>query len=694
MREPTPAVLVATRNPSIAATATQALETHCEVFPASTALEAERLMRVERPDLVLLDARLPDADYRDLCAQFRADEATRDVPIIVVLAADTEQAMSEALAAGAVDCVTAPMHRAVLASRVLTHMMLKSHRDAMGASQIRDGLTGLPNALRAEQVLDEEWRRNARDRRSLGVLVIEVDGIDELNREYGRVVGDESLQRIGRCLARTFHRSGDLVARVGGARFLGILPRVDDAGAEAVAERARRAVSDLTIPNRQVPGAIVTVSIGVAAQLPAIAGRVDGLIDLARRRLGEAQAHGGNRWVGVATGLHGGSQVRGALASISGAEEGGLSGSILVVDDTPTNIELLSALLADTGCEVRVALSGEDALAAVAEQVPDLVLLDISMPILDGYEVCRRLKADGATAHLPVIFISAHDEPMDKVRAFEVGGADFVQKPFQPGEVLARIAHQLKITRLQGEMSAANQRLMELDRLKATITAMLVHDLRSPLTVVRMAISALNDGSYELSGEELGEMTGAASAGVAKVLRLVDDMLEVYRSEAGNSAFPLDRLDPEPVLARAVAFARMEGRERKLEVVAEVDSPLPPILGNSDRLDRALTNLLSNAIKFTPAGGRIRLHAHRGSNDCGEPVLRIEISDTGAGIPAGELATIFEPYRQVVSPQQKLGVGLGLAIVQRIVEGHHGTITVTSELGAGTQFTIDVPAIS
>ncbi|MGH7619141.1 MAG: hybrid sensor histidine kinase/response regulator, partial [Gemmatimonadaceae bacterium] len=367
---------------------------------------------------------------------------------------------------------------------------------------------------------------------------------------------------------------------------------------------------------------------------------------------------------------------------------------ILVVDHTAISADVLTGLLSTADCDVRVALSGADALAAVRAQRPDAVLLDISMPDMDGYDVCRRLKGDPATADIPVIFINALDEPMDKGLAFDVGGADYVQKPFEPAEVLARIAYQLEIARLQADMRSANARLMELDSLEATITAMLVHDLRSPLAVAQMVLESIRDNAAS-NPTAIPELAATASASVARIIALVSDMLDVYRSDAAGKSFPLYPMNPSAALTRAFEFGRIAARYGEIGLELDVEPGLPFIMGNEEKLDRALTGLLANAIKFTPAGGAITLSAStRGAGDTHRPRLRIEVADTGSGISEADLASIFDPYRHAKSDRQSKAVGLGLAIVKRIVDAHQGTIAVDSDAGRGTRFTIEIETIA
>jgi signal transduction histidine kinase len=314
------------------------------------------------------------------------------------------------------------------------------------------------------------------------------------------------------------------------------------------------------------------------------------------------------------------------------------------------------------------------------------MMLDIAMPGMNGYEVCLRLKADPRTADIPIIFISALDEPMDKVRAFECGGADYVSKPFQSEEVLARIEHQLRIDRLQNEMRDANRKLLELDRIKGNFTAMLVHDLRAPLTVISLTLDAI--GTDDADAEEISDLLTISKVSLHKMLALINDALDVYRTSDGPAQLRLAPLEVAPVLARCGEVAKVEARMKGLALDVRITEPLTPIVGDAVKLDRALSNLLSNAVKFTPSGGQVSLSAETGKTGR----LVVKVADNGQGIPESELPFVFEPFRQADTEQRAHGFGLGLAIAKRVVESHHGTIVVDSAMGRGTIFTIELPS--
>ncbi len=392
-------------------------------------------------------------------------------------------------------------------------------------------------------------------------------------------------------------------------------------------------------------------------------------------------------------------------------------GDILIVDDTPANLDLLSNMLVSRQFRVRVATTGKRALSIVAANPPELILLDINLPDLDGYEVCRTLRATPA-ASVPVIFISALDEIADKVMAFKAGGVDYITKPFQEEEVIARIETQIRISRLQrellrkhteltetnalldrqrGELAETNLKLREMDHHKAGFTAMLVHDLKSPLAVVKATFEFMEthpEVQKSLVKAELDSFVEASLYNLDRILDLVGEVLDVYRSESQELQILKVPTDIALVLGRCLEQAEVVAGTKNITVEAPdlVDSLVLEL--DSGKIERVFSNLLSNAVKFTAKGGTIRMDTAVVSGEGveeGTNWLRVTVTDTGAGIPAEDLPYIFEPYRQTSATKGRIGVGLGLAIVKRIVAAHGGNVTVRSKLGVGSAFTVEFP---
>jgi len=369
---------------------------------------------------------------------------------------------------------------------------------------------------------------------------------------------------------------------------------------------------------------------------------------------------------------------------------------ILIVDDNPTNLELLGQILRERSHHVRSVTSGRRALDSSKISPPDLVLLDITMPEMDGFETCRRFKTDPDLASIPIIFISALDATMDKVKAFALGGEDYISKPFQAEEVVARVNHQLRILNLQRDLVERNRvlgeahaRLQELDQLKASFTAMLVHDLRSPLT----GIGGMLD-LFEEEGTIRPALLARSRDYINATITMLNDLMELFRSEGGSIP-----LEIAPVSTRDLLESTLEshahlaaGKSIHLELDSYQD--LPEILVDRRQVERILANLVGNALKFTGENGTIRLEASlvEGAGvDLGLRWVMVMVTETGTGIPAEQLPYIFDPYRQVFRRDAGLGFGLGLAIVQRLMAAHEGRVTVRSQVGVGTTFALYFP---
>ena len=369
---------------------------------------------------------------------------------------------------------------------------------------------------------------------------------------------------------------------------------------------------------------------------------------------------------------------------------------VLLVDDNPTNLDVLARVLRSQNHRVRTVTSGALALEAMRRQPPEVVLLDVAMPDMDGYQTCTLMQKDPRLAGIPVLFVSAMDGPLDKVKAFECGGRDYVTKPFSAEEVRARVEHHVNLGRMQKHLEQqneslldANLKLKEIHILKANFTAMLVHDLRSPLTGVGLTLELIKNGLPLRPG-----MAEQAMDSFQRVQALLEEMLDLHRSEHGQIPLLLDTIDTAPWLQGIADQFALQAQSAGIQCQTQWPEVLPPISGDRSKLDRVLHNLLGNALKFTPRGGAVKLEAaveFGAGVEAGLRFLRIGVIDTGRGIPAEQLPFIFDPFRQSEPDDAHRGFGLGLAIVQRLVAAHHGQIRAQSQLGFGSNFTVLLP---
>jgi len=358
-------------------------------------------------------------------------------------------------------------------------------------------------------------------------------------------------------------------------------------------------------------------------------------------------------------------------------------GNILIVDDTLANLRLLTEMLREQGYRVRGAPNGEIALNAARSSLPDILLLDINMPGMNGYEVCREMKSDERTSDLPVIFLSALDEALDKVKAFQVGGVDYITKPFQLEEVLARIENQLKMQRLQEELREAREEAERANRAKSLFLANMSHEIRTPMNAILGYAQILVDDEEMTAKQRKGVETIRTSG--EHLLALINDVLDLSKIEAGREELHPSDFDLQKLVQALSIMFRMRCEQKGLGWRIEDDLSATPVHGDEKKLRQVLINLLGNAAKFTEEG-EVVLKV----STCGEHRYRFEVADTGPGIPTDRQATIFEPFHQEKKGWEKGGTGLGLAIARRYVALMDGQLEIESAAGTGTSFSFSL----
>lgn len=352
--------------------------------------------------------------------------------------------------------------------------------------------------------------------------------------------------------------------------------------------------------------------------------------------------------------------------------------TILIVDDEPMNQDILGCLFEDD-CVVLAAKNGEQALErARGQNRPDVILLDVIMPGMDGYEVCRRLKADQRTKDIPVVFVTAMSEVGDETRGLELGAVDYIAKPISPPIVKARV-HGL-VTR-----EHLRKRLEELQR---EYTAMIVHDVRSPLSIVYGFAELVLNNPLVRGSEQLQKDVERILENAERASRLVCQMLDLSQLQAGKVRLAKTSTNLTAGLADIAVEHRLLAHGKGVDLVQDLQPGLEAQV-DSAKLREVIANLLGNALKFTPQGGRITLRAANGEDGH----LRVSVSDTGPGIPAEQARALFAPWSQADEGTKQVvrGYGLGLAICKMIVEAHGGSIWVESEAGRGSTFAFWIP---
>lgn len=417
---------------------------------------------------------------------------------------------------------------------------------------------------------------------------------------------------------------------------------------------------------------------------------------------------------------------------------------ILTVEDSKIQEVYLQRLLTDQGHTVQGAISGEQALEMLANQIPDVIITDIIMPGMSGFELCARVKKEDAYKDLPVILLTVLSDPQDIVQALQSGADSFITKPYnedflvnqlesvvrnralkqhgssdfgiqvyfagrnyhigsdprqmldllfatyenalQKNKELQQVNEELRAARTQ--LETQNEHLAALNDQKNQFLGMAAHDLRNPLGIIQ-GFSTLLIEAEGLPEAQQGQLLNRIRASSQFMLQLVDDLLDIAAIESGKLELHLAPVEVKQVFSSCVDLNTIPASQKQIGVDVELPEDLPRIYADASKMDQVINNLLSNAIKFSHSGSRVKLAARV----VGGNTVELSVRDQGQGIPAAELGKLFQAFQKssVRATAGEKSTGLGLTIVRRIVEGHNGKIEVESEVGKGTTFTVSIP---
>ncbi len=389
--------------------------------------------------------------------------------------------------------------------------------------------------------------------------------------------------------------------------------------------------------------------------------------------------------------------------------------NILIVDDNPVNLRILADYLEAHQYGVLVARDGQSGLDKAEFALPDLILLDVMMPEIDGFETCRLLKENEKTCHIPVIFMTALSETENKLEGFGAGAVDYVTKPLQQKEVLARIRTHLRLRELTeeleevvsertAELESAYQTLSKLDKTKGDFISIMSHELRTPLAVIDGYTQLLQDSDAIQEDEQLSMLVDNILKGTTRMLRTMNDIFDVTRIDNGVLSLFREDVVLTAVFDEIVKKLQPALRGRHIFIERKGLDEMPTIKADQSMMVKLFYHLIVNAIKYTPDGGRVLIEARICSSDVGEEA-KIIISDNGIGIDLSQLELIFEKFYQTgkvnlhssgTTTFKGGGPGLGLAIAKGIIDAHNGRIWAESagvdeEACLGSQFYVCFP---
>jgi signal transduction histidine kinase len=388
------------------------------------------------------------------------------------------------------------------------------------------------------------------------------------------------------------------------------------------------------------------------------------------------------------------------------------SETILVVEDIPENVSVLYHLLTQKGFKVLVAQHGKQALNILERALPDLILLDITMPGLSGFEVCQILKSQENTQEIPIIFMTARVDTVDKVKGFQLGAADYITKPFQHEEVLARINAHLNLHKLQKILEERNRSLQQKNETLETVVralqqtkltaeeaniaknqflANISHELRTPMNAIIGYSELLKEEAEEMNVTDfIGDLDKIGSAG-RHLLDMINDILDFSKIETGKMELNLETFQIYPLIKEVLISARPLIEENANTIEVSCPDNIGVMYADLTKVNQILFHLLSNAGKFTEQG-IVKLTVSKEHDDKTE-WLCLKISDNGIGMNPEQQQKIFQLFTQAdgSSTRKYGGTGLGLTITKRFVDMMQGNIFLESVLGQGSSFTVHLP---
>ena len=363
---------------------------------------------------------------------------------------------------------------------------------------------------------------------------------------------------------------------------------------------------------------------------------------------------------------------------------------ILIVDDVMSNVLLLKVLLTNEKFAIATASNGTQALAQVEKEHPDLVLLDVMMPDMSGFEVAQKLKSNPATKDIPIIFLTALNSTADIVKGFQVGANDFISKPFNKEELITRVYHQISLVAANRTILQQNEELQHTVEGRDQLYSVISHDLRSPIGSIKMVLNMLIlNLPAEKIGSDMYELLTTANQTTEDVFALLDNLLKWTKSQTGRLKVAFQEFEISDVITGVADIFSLIAETKKIKLTTEYLEEGLKVRADKDMLNTVLRNFLSNAIKFSNEDSSIEIVVSRKDN-----FAKVGIRDHGVGIAPDRIDTIFHKGETTYGTNNEEGSGLGLQLCKDFAVKNGGDVMVESVVGEGSTFSVLVPLVA
>ncbi|MBS3999096.1 MAG: hybrid sensor histidine kinase/response regulator [Desulfobulbaceae bacterium] len=363
---------------------------------------------------------------------------------------------------------------------------------------------------------------------------------------------------------------------------------------------------------------------------------------------------------------------------------------VIVIDDNDQNLEIARTYLNSLKYIVSIASSGRKALSMIESDKPDLIILDIMMPVMDGFEFCSIIKSKKTTKDIPIIFLTALSETRDIVKAFNYGAVDYITKPFTREEFILRVKNHINIITQTRIIKEQNQKLNFLNQEKDGLLQITIHDLKNPLQTVLGYSDLIIRKLFKSDEYDLLKFLNPLRQSTLQAINIIQDLLEVNRLEEGNYILDISKIDFRDVLMRAVDSFTQKASEKQISIIYNETDEECFVEADGVKLERVFDNLISNALKFSPSYTKITINCKiiQATN---RPAVIAEIIDEGPGFKDEDIPMMFKKFAKLSAKPtgEESTTGLGLSIVKKLTEAMSGKISFETIQGKGTKFTVE-----